>query len=72
MWSGTVEILSGGEPLHLGNDSFDMMDILHDDGTSFVIITNGFLLRWCIIYISEVLLFDNRGGHLWHDSIPHL
>lgn len=37
-------ILSGGEPLLLGNDLFDVMDILHDDGTSFVIITNGFLL----------------------------
>lgn len=37
-------IISGGEPLLLGNSVFDIMDILHDDGTSFVVITNGFLL----------------------------
>lgn len=37
-------ILSGGEPLLLGDRLFDIMDILHDDGTSFVVITNGYLL----------------------------
>ena len=37
-------ILSGGEPLLLGDSLFDIMDILHDDGTSFVLITNGYLL----------------------------
>ena len=37
-------ILSGGEPLLLGNDLLSVMDILHDDGTSFVLITNGYLL----------------------------
>ncbi len=37
-------ILSGGEPLLLGKHLFDIMDILHDDGTSFIIITNGLLL----------------------------
>lgn len=37
-------IISGGEPLLLGEDLFDIMDILHDDGTSFVVITNGMLL----------------------------
>lgn len=37
-------IISGGEPLLLGDDLFDIMDILHDDGTSFVVITNGMLL----------------------------
>lgn len=37
-------IISGGEPLLLGDRLFDIMDILHDDGTSFVVITNGFLL----------------------------
>lgn len=37
-------IISGGEPLLLGDKLFDIMDILHDDGTSFVVITNGFLL----------------------------
>lgn len=37
-------IISGGEPLILGDRLFDIMDILHDDGTSFVVISNGFLL----------------------------
>ena len=37
-------IISGGEPLLLGDKLFDIMDILHDDGTSFVVITNGLLL----------------------------
>ena len=37
-------IISGGEPLLLGDKLFDIMDILHDDGTSFVIITNALLL----------------------------
>lgn len=38
-------IISGGEPLLLGEDLFEIMDILHDDGTSFVVITNGMLLN---------------------------
>jgi MoaA/NifB/PqqE/SkfB family radical SAM enzyme len=38
-------ILSGGEPLLLGETLFDIMDILHNDGTSFILITNGFLLN---------------------------
>lgn len=37
-------VISGGEPLLLGDDLFDIMDILHNDGTSFVVISNGFLL----------------------------
>lgn len=37
-------IMSGGEPLLLGSKLFDIMDVLHDDGTSFVLITNGYLL----------------------------
>jgi MoaA/NifB/PqqE/SkfB family radical SAM enzyme len=37
-------ILSGGEPLLMGDALFDIMDILHDDGTSFLLITNGYLL----------------------------
>ena len=37
-------IISGGEPLLLGDKLFEIMDILHDDGTSFVVITNGLLL----------------------------
>ncbi|MBQ7628593.1 MAG: radical SAM protein [Selenomonadaceae bacterium] len=37
-------IISGGEPLLLGDKLFDIMDILHDDGTSFIVITNALLL----------------------------
>lgn len=37
-------LLSGGEPLLLGDDLFELMDILHDDGTIFLLQTNGFLL----------------------------
>lgn len=37
-------IISGGEPLLLGDKLFEIMDVLHDDGTVFVLITNGFLL----------------------------
>lgn len=37
-------IISGGEPLLLGEKLFDIMDILHEDGTSFVVISNGLLL----------------------------
>lgn len=37
-------ILSGGEPLLLGDKLFEIMDVLHDDGTCFLLITNGYLL----------------------------
>lgn len=37
-------VISGGEPLLLGDDVFEIMDILHNDGTSFLVISNGFLL----------------------------
>jgi MoaA/NifB/PqqE/SkfB family radical SAM enzyme len=37
-------IISGGEPLMLGDNLFDIMDILHDDGSVFMLITNGFLV----------------------------
>ncbi len=38
-------ILSGGEPLLFGKKRLpQIMDILHSDGTGFVIITNGYLL----------------------------
>lgn len=37
-------ILSGGEPLLLGDTLFEIMDILHDDGTLFLLITNGYFL----------------------------
>ena len=42
-------IISGGEPLLLGEKLFDIMDILHDDGTSFVVISNGLLLTKKIV-----------------------
>ncbi|MEI0564030.1 radical SAM protein [Brachyspira pulli] len=38
-------IISGGEPLLLGEDLFKIMDILHEDGVYFLLITNGFLLN---------------------------
>lgn len=37
-------LLSGGEPLLLGNKLFEIMDVLHDDGTIFLVMTNGYLL----------------------------
>lgn len=37
-------VLSGGEPFLLGEDLFELMDILHDDGTLFLLQTNGSLL----------------------------
>lgn len=37
-------ILSGGEPLLLGDHLFEIMDMLHEDGTSFLLISNGHLL----------------------------
>lgn len=37
-------ILSGGEPLLMGDDLYEIMDPLDADGTGFVIITNGYLV----------------------------
>lgn len=37
-------ILSGGEPLLLGDGIFEIMDILHEKGTVFYLISNGYLL----------------------------
>jgi MoaA/NifB/PqqE/SkfB family radical SAM enzyme len=36
--------LSGGEPLLLGDSLFKMMDVFHDDGSCFMLLTNGYLL----------------------------
>lgn len=36
-------ILSGGEPLLLGDGIFEIMDILHEKGTVFYLISNGYL-----------------------------
>lgn len=42
---GVIEChLSGGEPFLIGDKIFDIMDILHDDGTEFLLLTNGYLL----------------------------
>lgn len=37
-------VISGGEPLLLGDDLFGIMDILHDDGTTFLVISNCLLM----------------------------
>lgn len=37
-------VISGGEPLILGEDLYDIMDVLHNDGTSFLVISNGLLM----------------------------
>ena len=37
-------LLSSGEPLLLGKRLFEIMDILDDDGTIFMLMTNGFLV----------------------------
>lgn len=37
-------ILSGGEPLLLGDELFEIMDILNEKGTVFYLISNGYLL----------------------------
>lgn len=52
-------IISGGEPLLLGDRLFDIMDILHEDGTSFVVITNGLLLT------KEMVHKFNKYRYFW-------
>lgn len=42
-------VISGGEPLLLGENLFEIMDILHDDGSYFLLITNGFLLTQSVV-----------------------
>lgn len=37
-------MISGGEPLLLGNDLFEIMNVLHDGGSVFFINTNGYFL----------------------------
>ena len=41
--------ISGGEPLLLGDKLWKMMDILHDDGTIFNLISNGYLFNLDIL-----------------------
>lgn len=38
-------ILSGGEPFLLGEKLFEIMDILHGDGTIMMLITNGYFIN---------------------------
>lgn len=42
-------VLSGGEPLLLGEKLFELMDIFHDDGTIFYLNTNGYLLSTKVV-----------------------
>jgi MoaA/NifB/PqqE/SkfB family radical SAM enzyme len=37
-------VISGGEPLLLGNKLYKLMDVLHDSGIRFVLVTNGMLV----------------------------
>lgn len=38
-------VISGGEPTTLGNELFEIMDILHKGGVEFVVISNGMLIN---------------------------
>jgi len=38
-------IISGGEPLLMGDSLYDIMNPLHEDGTAFILITNGMLVN---------------------------
>ena len=42
-------LISGGEPLLFGEDLFTIMDLLHDDGSIFLLMTNGYLLNEQIV-----------------------
>lgn len=60
-------ILSGGEPLLVGKELFDVMEPLHADGTSFILITNGYLVdkEW----VKKIKKYD----YYWVQvSIDHL
>ncbi|MFH0929198.1 MAG: radical SAM protein [Candidatus Aenigmatarchaeota archaeon] len=37
-------VISGGEPLLLGDKLYELMDVLHDSGMRFVLVTNGMLM----------------------------
>ena len=47
---GLLEVtISGGEPLLLGDKLFEIMDVLHDDGTVFNLVSNGWLFNQKIL-----------------------
>lgn len=37
-------IISGGEPLLMGDSLFEIMDVFHNDGCRFILISNGYLM----------------------------
>ncbi|MDR0522191.1 MAG: radical SAM protein [Planctomycetaceae bacterium] len=60
-------IVSGGEPLMLGDNLFDIMTPLHNDGTSFILITNGWLVH------EDIVNRLKRYRYYWTQvSIDHL
>jgi MoaA/NifB/PqqE/SkfB family radical SAM enzyme len=65
--------LSGGEPLLLGDELILIMDILHENGTSFVIMTNGNLLNniWIEKFkkyrISKIQISIDSSEESYHD-----
>ena len=42
-------IISGGEPLLLGDNLYKIMDPLHENGTGFILITNGMLVNRSVV-----------------------
>lgn len=66
--------ISGGEPLLLGEKLFELMDVLHDDGTFFNLISNGYLFDQKILdrlkkyrfYWLQISLDSNSSE--WHDE----
>ena len=52
-------VISGGEPLLLGDDLFGIMDILHDDGTNFLVISN------CLLMTREKVRRFKKYSYKW-------
>lgn len=67
-------VISGGEPLLLGENLFEIMDILHDDGTMFLVISNGFLMtqdkvkRFAKYRYKWFQISIDGATAKWHDS----
>lgn len=65
-------IISGGEPLLLGNDLFKIMDLFHEDGTAFLLITNGFLLtKYAVEKLKKYRFFWVQVSIDGHDKDVH-